>query len=381
MAKRWHIVALLACLVLPLCFAQPAKVGETSPKTSPERSPAKYKVGGTFRQFTPADKAYNWRGAKTHALVATIWYPAVPSAVVEPIDIPGVSRLFVIGSAAQDARLASDAARFPMIVLSHGTGGSALQMAWLGTALAAQGYIAVAVNHPGNNATEPYTAEGFSTWWERARDLTVVIDSMLADNTFGSHIDSDRIGAAGFSLGGYAMIEIAGGVTDVKAFKEFCASSHADNICKSPAEFPNLVEDFDNLSKTNADFQAALRHAGDVYRDSRVRAVFAMAPALGPAFRPISLQKIAIPVMIVAGERDTNVPIESGAKYLAANIPGAKLTILPGNVGHYVFLDTCTEAGRKTLPLLCTDGAGIDRDTIHRKTAALAVEFFGAGLK
>jgi hypothetical protein len=38
-------------------------------------------------------------------------------------------------------------------------------------------------------------------------------------------------------------------------------------------------------------------------------------------------------------------------------------------------------AGRKTLPLLCIDGSGVDRDAIHAKTAALAEDFFGAALK
>ena len=33
--------------------------------------------------------------------------------------------------------------------LSHGTGGSAMQMAWLNTYRAARGYIVAAVNHPG----------------------------------------------------------------------------------------------------------------------------------------------------------------------------------------------------------------------------------------
>jgi predicted dienelactone hydrolase len=360
-------VALFAYL-LPASSAQPVRpqVGSAS----------EFKVGRTFRKFTPPDKSYNWRGAKTHALVATVWYPAAASAVEHPADIPGMSQIFVLGSDAEDANLASAPAKIPMIVLSHGAGGSALTMSWLGTALAAQGYIAVAVNHPGNNGAETYTAQGFSTWWERARDLSVVIDSMLADPMFASHIDASRIGAAGFSLGGYTMIEIAGGITDVAAYKQFCASPQADNICKSPPEFPTLVEDFNNLSKNDADFQSALHHSGDSYRDPRIRAVFAIAPALGPAFRPASLDKINIPVMIVAGQGDMNVPIASSAKYLAANIPGAKLTIFPGNVAHYTFLDTCTEAGRKKLTLLCTDGEGVDRDAIHAKTAALAVEFF-----
>jgi predicted dienelactone hydrolase len=364
-------LALFACL-LPLALPRLAQ--------GQQKSGPAFKVGISFRSFTPKEP-YNWRGAKTHALLTTVWYPAASSAVEKPIQIPGMSQVFVTGSAAQDASLASSPAKFPLIVLSHGTGGSALQMAWLGPHLAAHGYIAAAVNHPGNNATEPYTALGFSTWWERARDLSVVIDKMLDDSTFGSRVDSGRIAAAGFSLGGYTMIEIAGGITEPAVLTEFCASPRADNICKSPPEFPTLLEDFDRLSKTDADFQAGLRHASDSYRDPRVRAVFAIAPALGPAFRSASLEKISIPVAIVAGEADASVPIGSSAKYFAANIPGAKLTIFPGEVGHYVFLDSCTDAGRKGLTLLCTDGIGVDRDAIHAKTAALAVEFFGAALK
>jgi predicted dienelactone hydrolase len=374
LAASWSIVALFACLLqpgYPSFFSQSTKMeGRPTPE---------FKVGMCFRTFR-LDRPYNWRGAKTHALMATVWYPAASSAMERPTEIPGLSQLFVIGSAAQDANPASAPVKFPMILLSHGTGGSAMQMAWLGTALAARGYLAVAVNHPGNNGTEAYTAYGFSTWWERARDLSAVIDSMLADPMFAGHIDTNRIGAAGFSLGGYTMIEIAGGITEPEAFKEFCASPRADLICKSPPEFPTLFDDFDKLSRTDAEFQTSLRHAGDSYRDPRIRAVFAMAPALGPAFRPASLARIAIPVRIVAGEADMNVPVASGAKYFTANIPGAKLTIFPGQVAHYVFLDSCSEAGRRTKPLLCTDGEGVDRDAIHASTVAIAMEFFGATL-
>lgn len=76
-------------------------------------------------------------------------------------------------SAAPDARPAIG--KFPLIALSHGTGGSALSLAWLGTALASHGYIVAGVNHPGNNALDAYTSSGFSLWSERARDLSEVI--------------------------------------------------------------------------------------------------------------------------------------------------------------------------------------------------------------
>lgn len=338
------------------------------------------KVGVQNRTFTV--DSYDWRGASTHALTTIVWYPADSAAVEKPqwIGAPD-NPLFSAGSAAPDAPLAKSPARFPLILLSHGTGGSALMMAWIGTVLAAHGYIAAAVNHPGNNATEAYTAQGFSTWWDRARDLSVVIDRMLSDPTFGARIDSHRIGAEGFSLGGYTMIEIAGGVTDVAAYRAFCKSPRADAICESPPEFPDLVEQFNKLSNTDPEFQAALGRAGDSYRDPRVRAAFALAPALGPAFTPASLGKIAIPVEIVAGASDQNVPLASSARYFAAHIPGAKLVVLPGGVAHYTFLDSCTGAGRKRLPLLCTDATDVNRDAVHARADDLALGFFAAHLK
>jgi hypothetical protein len=42
------------------------------------------------------------------------------------------------------------------------------------------------------------------------RALSPVLDGMLADPTFMTRIGTEQIGAAGFSLGGYTMIAIAG---------------------------------------------------------------------------------------------------------------------------------------------------------------------------
>jgi pimeloyl-ACP methyl ester carboxylesterase len=103
---------------------------------------------------------------------------------------PPTSPLFRLGQWADDAKRADGT--FPLIVLSHGTGGSAQVMAWLDRDLASRGYVVAAVNHPGNNALDDYTAEGFLTWWERARDLTTVIDMLLQDGEFGRVIDRRR---------------------------------------------------------------------------------------------------------------------------------------------------------------------------------------------
>jgi predicted dienelactone hydrolase len=367
----WRI--LLPGLLAILIFLGSARAAEPHPPV--------YTIGMVSRVFVPAGD-YDWRGDAKHALRTLVWYPASPDAQEHPQFFGPPRQQLLDGGrvATGGAAVAPAPAKFPLIVLSHGTGGTGATLAWLGTALATHGYIVVAVNHPGNNAIDGYTVQGFALWWLRARDLSAVIDGMLTDSTFGPRIDRDRIGAAGFSLGGYTVIVIAGGITSIAQFRDFCAAHQADRLCAAPPEFPALTAKAGALAKSDPAFRGAVAGAAQSYRDPRVRAVFAMAPALGPAFLASSLMHIDIPVTIVAGAADEIVPVRGSAQSIAAEIPHAALTVLPGAVGHYVFVDTCTAAGRATLPGLCVDAPGIDRTDIHRQTAHLAETFFDRNL-
>jgi predicted dienelactone hydrolase len=196
-----------------------------------------YKVGQSSRVFHPGH-ARNWRAAKTEVLISTIWYPVSADAtgVLEQpriIGDPG-HPLFEAGDTAVDAPISTTPKKFPVVMLSHGTGGSAMQLAWLGTQLARHGYIAVEVNHPGNNALEPYTAEGFVLWWERAIDPSDALDGLMSDSTFGPHVDTARVGAAGFSIGGYTVLELAGARTDQERFFAACETDTTLNKCRVP---------------------------------------------------------------------------------------------------------------------------------------------------
>ena len=51
-----------------------------------------------------------------------------------------------------------------MILLSHGFGGTARIMGWLGIPLARAGYVVIAVDHPGDNAIDPITVAGAILW-------------------------------------------------------------------------------------------------------------------------------------------------------------------------------------------------------------------------
>ena len=363
----------------PVLWLSLAAISPPTAQAGPPKT-ITYKVGLENRQYTPPEP-YDWRGAKTHALVTAIWYPAEPSAVEKEQWIGSSSAPFgFAGKAAPGAPVTLAPAKLPLILLSHGFGGSSFMMAWLGTALASHGYIAAAVNHPGNNALEDYTLPGGTLWWERAADLTAVLDQLLADSTFGPRIDTKRIGAAGFSLGGFTVIEIAGGIGELSRLQAFCKSPGADRTCVDPPEFPGLFAKAGALAASDAATQVALREGAKSHRDPRVRAIFAIAPGLGPAFDSGTLARISIPTQIVAGSADPIVPIESSTKFFAAHIPGAQLTILQ-DVGHYTFLATCAELGRRKQPSLCLDRAGILRDDIHAQTAILAVNFFDANLK
>jgi predicted dienelactone hydrolase len=341
-------------------------------KKEKKEEPLLHSVGFSLRQFAvPED--YNWRGTDDHTLNGIIWYPAEDSAGEKDRYIgPPAAPLFYAGRAAKDATLAPAFGKFPLIALSHGTGGSALQMAWLGVNLAARGYIVVAVNHPGNNAVTGYTTQGFIEGWERAKDISTVIRDMLSDLRLGAKIDPDRIGAAGFSYGGYTMMELAGGRTD---FNRILAGCDEQQGACDPPEMPDLMEKFKAI-KQQPDVQQALQRSGDSYYDPRIRAVFAIAPAVARAFTPESLQKITIPVEIVAGASDPIAPPAQNAQFFAANIKGAKLTILPGGVGHYTFLDVGTDAGKKQLPKFFVDNPGVDREAVHKQVAEMAAEFF-----
>ena len=205
--------------------------------------------------------------------------------------------------------------------------------------------------------------------------------SMIFSPTTSSARASIRAtGAAGFSLGGYTAIELAGGITSRAKFDDVCRALADQTSCKAPPEFSDLLPKAQTLAETDPHFARALRGDGASYRDARMRAIFAMAPSLGPAVTADSLGKIKIPTVIVAGEADSVVPVDANAKYYAGKIPHAELTIFPGGVDHYTFLDVCTAEGRSALPALCVDRPGVDRAAIHDAVANLAAKFFGVHL-
>jgi predicted dienelactone hydrolase len=336
--------------------------------------PGQQPVGMLTRNYVDAARL-SWDGRGPRPIRTSIWYPALAGLAQRSILDSTVP--FTVPPVAENAPVSSRASRYPIVLLSHGTGGSAIQMMWLGHRLAASGYIVAAVSHHGNTALEPNpTPQGFLLYWERARDLAVALRSLASDSVFGARIDTSRIGAAGFSLGGYTVLAVAGARFNPAEYDRFCTSTERDFTCEGQAEFPQAPALFAQIRKTDTVVQASLRRASDSYRIAAVKGVFAIAPALGGGFTRSDAAHVAIPVSIVAGDGDQVAPIETNARRFATIIPGAQLTVLSKGVGHYTFLAECTERGVATLPVLCVDAPSVNRREVHERIASAALAFF-----
>ena len=100
-------------------------------------------------------------------------------------------------------------------------------------------FIALAVNHHGNTGLEVYRAEGFLCLWERARDLSVLLDVMESDREFAGRLDMDRVFVGGFSAGAYTAMALLGAITVSSRFQPTGLRPAA---VPGPREFPGLAD-------------------------------------------------------------------------------------------------------------------------------------------
>ncbi|MEM6638712.1 MAG: alpha/beta hydrolase [Pseudomonadota bacterium] len=332
-------------------------------------------VGRTVFSFEDTSRP-SYTGSDLRPLVTTVWYPA-RSGTAETAWRIGI---FLPGHGAVDAPMADSAERLPLIVLSHGTGGAAAQLSWLAEELVQEGYLVAAVNHHGNTAAEPnYHPQGFALWWERATDVSVVIDRLLASSKFADRIDTDRIGVAGFSLGGFTALLTAGARVDRNQWRAFCEATPDDVSCRLPPEAGFSPDTMVTTLTSDPWAVASLKRAGDSYRDDRIKAAFLIAPVLNAALTQESLQSIVVPVALTVGDGDQQAVANDNAVPMLRAIPESTLTLLP-QVSHYTFLSRCSLKGRVFVRALCAERGDVSRVDTHRRVAADAVAFFDQAL-
>ena len=316
----------------------------------------------------------SWSGDGARPIRWSAWYPVAPGT--EPTGGPtGGTPSFLQPPVARHAPLAPSPDRRPLVLLSHGTGGSAASMSWLARRLADAGSVCIGVDHHGNTAAEPYRPEGFLCWWERADDLSHLLDRLERLTPLADHVDPERIVVAGFSLGGDTALSLLGARTDLERFDLWRRSRAAPY--DGPREFPDLAERVPALLDDSPVFRDSVGRHAVSRADPRIRAAAALAPApTVRAFVPDSVAAIERAVLVAGGEADEEAPFEECAAWLKGRNAGFELRSLGTDVGHYALLCECSERGRVAEPLLCRDRDTVDRRALHDDVARTVHRFF-----
>ncbi len=290
-------------------------------------------------------------------LAVAIWYPS--KAPTAPHAF-GLLRFEV----AENGPIAGS--HLPLVVISHGTGGSNTGHVDTAMTLAEAGFVVAAVNHTGDNSLDQSRGLTRQNFIDRARHLSRVIDYVLTAWPGHTAIDPERIGAFGHSAGGFTVLIAAGGVADFARARQFC-NEHADAwICQQP----RYVQSIGASSGPTAIGPA---------RDRRIKAAVVAAPAEVYEFPPGGLAGVTIPVQVWSGDQDTITPPQWDADLLRSALPAVDFHAVPG-ASHLAFLPPCNDALAHAAPDVCYDPPGFDRGAFHREFNRAVVEFFSAHL-
>ncbi len=284
----------------------------------------------------------------------------MPAALYYPtLDPPGAVRKGFYQIDATQGALPAEG-RFPLILFSHGTGGSLYGHHDSLSHLARHGMLAAAALHPRDNFLDQ---TGFGTdlqYVGRAHHMVTLLDHLL--EAHAPFIDTTRIGAAGFSAGGFTAMVLLGGRPDFTRLDEYCRIHPDDRVMCSRAPARRLKPELDYVA------------------EPRVKAAFLMAPALGFLFERDELAAVRAPVRIYRAGADELLREPYNSERYCALLPTPPEYEVVEGAGHYIFLAPCTDALRQALPAVCADPPGIDRVAFHRRLNDEMVAFFRRAL-
>ncbi len=204
----------------------------------------------------------------------------------------------------------------PVILFSHGLGGSREGSVFLGEHWAARGYIAVFLQHPGSDTSvwqgkrlaermgEMKKAAGWQNFLLRAQDVPAVLDQLEKWNCQSGHelfetLDLEKVGMSGHSFGAVTTQAVSG---------------------------------------------QSLPRGGSLLTESRIKAALLCSPSIPVTGDPqTAFGSVNIPWMLMTGTHDS-APIgtatpENRRLVYSALPPGGKYEVVLDQAEHSVFTD------------------------------------------
>jgi predicted dienelactone hydrolase len=296
-----------------------------------------------------------------------LWYEPVSGAKVEKFSFRAPLHPLMVARGAEPRR---DVGKRPLIAMSHGNWGTRYSLGWLALKLVNAGYIVVSTSHPGTLADDQTVAGRFRLW-DRAIDVSFVLDRILNDPKWAPLIDEARIGFVGHSFGGWAGVSLAGGSYDPIRQRAFCEkSANKDFYCDN-----TLKDDVSKVQAADADRS---------FHDARIKAYYIMGSGPAQGFSEESLKAISVPFLVDTARFDESLEPQANSSTLARLISGAREIKRP--VGHFAYVPECRSiigpilARVAGIPI-CNDPDGVDRAAVHQQVARDVIQFFNTELR
>ena len=286
----------------------------------------------------------NAAGTGTTAAPGLIFYPTAAAASAQQW---GPFAVNVAPGAAPTA------GRHPLVLISHGTGGNELGHAWLAQALAADGYLVLALRHPGDDYQDRSGVSRPDYFARRPQQVSQVLDQLLADPRWAALIDRQRIAAFGHSAGGHTVLALAGARLDPQRIARHCGAQGVGldqdaTVCR--------------LGGFNHQRPAVVqpdRPALPAVADARIRAVVADAP-MTMALDPASFASLPVHVLLQYGERDSILVPRFHFEPLCAVLPTGHC-VRSAQAGHFASFQTGTGPLGPPADDPAADPVGFDR--------------------
>ena len=294
-------------------------------------------------------------------LLVGVWYPTAAPTQEHPLGA-------YVQTVAPDAPVAGE--HLPLIVMSHGNGGTYQNNYDTALELAKAGFVAASVSHTGDTHDDQSRALYVM---DRPQHMHRLVGYMLSEWSNRARLDAGRVGVFGFSIGGFTALVAAGGVPDL-SLTEAHSKAHPEyydaQVAKRSGASPEAI--------------AMLRSklpASTWVHDPRIKAAVVAAPALGYTFGREGLKDVTVPIQLWRAEQDHILPRPDYAEAVRTALPTPPEYHVVENADHFDFLAPCTDMLRQFAPMICVSRPGFDRAVFHQTFNAEVVRFFQETLK
>lgn len=232
----------------------------------------------------------------------------------------------------------------PLVVISPGLGANRQFFSYLARHLASHGLTVAALEHPDRtsrdaaNLSSPNKLLPATEFINRPKDISFVLDELSKLNKrsglLQGKLNTETVSIIGHSLGGYTALAVAGGELNLQQLRQSC--KNANPLSQAPADW--LQCGAANLIDSKVEL-----------RDRRVKSAIALNPVIGQLFGENGLNKVSVPVLILASTEDAITPVLNHQlrpfnqligtqKYLVTAIGGTHLSV--GNPSSQAITDT-----------------------------------------